>query len=58
MNEIERIARYIAKNFYVGYNEGFCSALGYTFKGDVTHLVNRNWNCFVKDAKRLKKELL
>lgn len=40
--KIEEIARKIATKFYIGYNEGFCSAIGYVFQGDVTALVERN----------------
>lgn len=53
MNEIEKIARKLATNFYIGYNEGFCSALGYIFKGTVESLVERNWRAFINDAKEI-----
>ena len=50
---IEYIARQIAKQYYLGYNEGFCNAICDKFEGDVSHLVNKNWHRFIKIAENI-----
>ncbi len=47
----------LAEEFYIGYNQGFCSAIGYVFKGSVEHLVDRNWRSFIDKAGKLKEML-
>ena len=57
ITDSEQVARVLAEEFYIGYNQGFCSAIGYVFKGSVEHLVDRNWRSFIDKAGKLKEML-
>jgi len=54
---IEKISRMIAEQYFLGYNEGYCSSIGYVFKGSVTQLVDKNWKSFIKIAENIIGEL-
>ncbi len=52
ISEEERLARALASQFYEGFNEGYCSAIGVQWHGSIENLVSRHWRAFLPPARK------
>lgn len=53
----EELSKIIAKQYFLGYNEGYCSSLGCIFKGNVDHLVEKSWIHFIPISEEIMGKL-